>query len=222
MTSDGTLAARYDFDPYGKRLTQYQSSTYTGGCDLGFTGHLTLSASVTGQTELDLTHFRVYDPALERWLSADPIGEKGGINLYEYVRNGPVSAMDPLGLDRWVVSSFGHVSVVVEDKSNSCSGYTRIQFGPASINLFNGPGMVAMDDTVRPSWWYSMRIPSTQTQDQALLDYAKEMQSDPPNYNAVGHNCRHAASVLKDVGMSARTNPLIYVPFTSSPWSQPR
>lgn len=33
-----------------------------------------------------------------QWLSRDPIAENGGINLYAYVGNDPINAMDPLGL----------------------------------------------------------------------------------------------------------------------------
>jgi len=32
------------------------------------------------------------------WLNRDPIGEMGGINLYDYVANDPVNKVDPLGL----------------------------------------------------------------------------------------------------------------------------
>jgi RHS repeat-associated protein len=46
-----------------------------------------------------LTHYRVYDPALGRWLSRDPIEEDGGINLYGYVGGNFVNAVDPLGLE---------------------------------------------------------------------------------------------------------------------------
>ena len=99
LKSDGTLAARYDYDPYGKRITQYQSSTYAGGCDFGFTGHITVPSPVTSQTEMVLTHFRPYDPELGRWLSADPIGEMGGLNLYGYVNGQPLMYFDPDG--RW-------------------------------------------------------------------------------------------------------------------------
>jgi len=38
---------------------------------------------------------RYYSPDIGRWLSRDPIGEEGGINLYNYVRNEPESATDP-------------------------------------------------------------------------------------------------------------------------------
>jgi len=41
---------------------------------------------------------RFMNPRLGRWLSRDPIGENGGINLYGYVGNNPISYTDPLGL----------------------------------------------------------------------------------------------------------------------------
>lgn len=98
MNSDGSLAARYDYDPYGKRLTQYQAAAYTAGCDLGFTGHVTQQSAVSGQGEIVLTLFRAYDSELGRWLSADPIGEEGGMNLYAYLQGDPINWMDPFGL----------------------------------------------------------------------------------------------------------------------------
>lgn len=42
---------------------------------------------------------RYYISWLGRWLSSDPIGIKGGLNLYAYVNNNPANLSDPSGLD---------------------------------------------------------------------------------------------------------------------------
>jgi len=42
--------------------------------------------------------FRYYNPETGRWLSRDPIGERGGLNLYGFVGNNPIRWFDLLGL----------------------------------------------------------------------------------------------------------------------------
>ncbi len=41
---------------------------------------------------------RYYDPGVGRFITKDPIGFAGGVNLYGYVGNNPVNTTDPLGL----------------------------------------------------------------------------------------------------------------------------
>ncbi|WP_447926999.1 RHS repeat-associated core domain-containing protein [Vreelandella sp. EE27] len=41
---------------------------------------------------------RYYDPPQGRYISQDPIGLRGGTNLYGYVAN-PMEMVDPLGLE---------------------------------------------------------------------------------------------------------------------------
>jgi len=89
VDSAGLIRARYDYDPYG-RITKVSGDLEA---DFGFTGFYRHQAS-----GLNLTLYRAYDPELGRWLSRDPIGEDGGINLYAYVRNDPMNSVDPLGL----------------------------------------------------------------------------------------------------------------------------
>jgi len=42
--------------------------------------------------------YRAYSADLGRWISRDPSGERGGINLYDYVVNNPIARIDSLGL----------------------------------------------------------------------------------------------------------------------------
>ncbi|MBS1708235.1 MAG: RHS repeat-associated core domain-containing protein [Armatimonadetes bacterium] len=44
---------------------------------------------------------RSYDHDGGRWLTRDPIGFAGGVNLYSYCGQGPVADGDPLGLEDW-------------------------------------------------------------------------------------------------------------------------
>ena len=49
---------------------------------------------------------RVYDPAIGRFLQADPIGFEGGLNGYGYVEGNPIMLVDPSGLE---AEGFGYV-----------------------------------------------------------------------------------------------------------------
>jgi len=45
--------------------------------------------------------FGFYNPSEGKWLNRDPIEEHGGVNLYAFVNNGPISNLDPLGLAQY-------------------------------------------------------------------------------------------------------------------------
>jgi len=51
------------------------------------------------ETGLYYMRARYYDPQLGRFMSEDPIGLAGGINLYAYVANDPANSSDPFGLE---------------------------------------------------------------------------------------------------------------------------
>ncbi|WP_322041593.1 RHS repeat-associated core domain-containing protein, partial [Burkholderia diffusa] len=49
------------------------------------------------ETGLHYNRYRYYDPSSGRFVSRDPIGLAGGVNVYQYAPN-PISWIDPLGL----------------------------------------------------------------------------------------------------------------------------
>jgi RHS repeat-associated protein len=72
--------------------------TRTGGPDVfGFGGQAGYYTDT--ETGLILCTNRHYDPQQGRFLTRDPIGYDGGINLYSYTRNNPINWMDPDGTD---------------------------------------------------------------------------------------------------------------------------
>ena len=87
--SSGQVAATYQYDPFGKPMgpvntlsqpMQFSTKPYDDKTGLSYYG------------------YRFYVPSLGRWLTRDPIGEAGGINLYAFVANDPINNLDPDGL----------------------------------------------------------------------------------------------------------------------------
>jgi RHS repeat-associated protein len=88
VSSTGSVASQYAYDPYGNQATI--SGTLVS--DIGYAGYF--YHAVSG---LDFAMYRAYDPTHARWLNRDPIGEAGGVNLYAYVDADPTSLTDSSG-----------------------------------------------------------------------------------------------------------------------------
>ena len=92
LLTDGTGGAVWKgkAEAYGK-TTVDPSSTATNS--LRFPGQY-----FDQETGTHYNYFRDYDPGTGRYVESDPIGLKGGINTYTYVKSSPVSGYDRFGL----------------------------------------------------------------------------------------------------------------------------
>jgi RHS repeat-associated protein len=88
--TNGLLAAQYNYDPFGNILTM--SGPLAGANIYRFS-----SKEWNNNAEIYYYGRRFYDPSLQRWLNRDPIQEVGGINLYAFVGNNPLTWIDYLG-----------------------------------------------------------------------------------------------------------------------------
>jgi RHS repeat-associated protein len=98
--ADQSTEVGYAYSPYGQTLkagvesgpaAEHNSTQYTGRENDGAQGG-------TGGGELYYYRARYYDPVLKRFISQDPIGLAGGMNVYQYVEGNPLSMTDPEGL----------------------------------------------------------------------------------------------------------------------------
>jgi RHS repeat-associated protein len=87
----GTESARCEYDPFGNLLR----ATGPAAAENAYRFSTQYTDDITG---LLYYGYRHYDPVHGRWLSRDPIGEAGGVNLYGFVGNDGINSLDILGL----------------------------------------------------------------------------------------------------------------------------
>lgn len=200
-----TITGRRDFDPYGKT-----AQTGTVPTNAAYTGHY-----LHDRSGLELALYRAYDPELGKWLNEDPIGEKGGLNMYGYVLNDPIAYFDKKGLDRYLTgydwSPHGGLAVDLwrkDDKNNwqKC-GKMYYDFGPKlwqkedkSIDLWKTLPNTLASTIIGIGKWesgYASPIrhtyPSTPEEDQKLVAHMERWITYDHIYGFFFYNCRQAA-----------------------------
>jgi len=87
--SSGNVLGQFGYSPFGQQ-SQLQGSYVP---DFGFAGYY-----LHARSGLNLTRTRAYSASLGRFINRDPVEERGGLNLFEYVSENPINFRDPSGM----------------------------------------------------------------------------------------------------------------------------
>ena len=94
--SSGDITSTHRYTPFGRPIT----STGSYQPRFGYS-----SKEYDSETGLNYYGYRYLAVNQGRWLNRDPIGEAGGLNLYQFVRNSATRYLDPFGLKKAVYVS---------------------------------------------------------------------------------------------------------------------
>ncbi len=141
--ANGIVVWKAHYRPFGQAVMNIHSSVEN---NFRFAGQY-----YDQETGLHYNYWRYYDPTTGRYLTPDPIGLDGGINLYAYVQNNPVNFVDFFGLK--MISKIS----VNQTKSTVVVNYqdgTSASFPAATGDGVSFPGADAnATGTVKSSAW---------------------------------------------------------------------
>jgi RHS repeat-associated protein len=150
----GSLSLLTDEAAFGWVLRRYAAwGTSTEARDSG--GAFTPRYGYTGREQDEtsgLMYYRAryYDPAIGRFISRDPIGIAGGINLYAYAANNPTTLTDPMGtLPQLPTLAQNSYYSMMSDAPPVAAGATMTAaFQSSALLRSTVPGQVAWDRAV--------------------------------------------------------------------------
>lgn len=128
------VVARYAYDAFGNVLSMSGS--------LASANPYRFSTKEThANSGLLYFGYRYYNAGFQRWINRDPIGEAGGLNLYQFVGNDVLNAIDPFGWDYRYVKG----SIIGERVYNNLEYTTGDTFTEITVSTINNVGRFVLN-----------------------------------------------------------------------------
>ena len=144
ITDTGSVVWQAAYLPFGKAHANIDSITN----NIRFPGQY-----FDIETGLHYNWNRYYDAETGRYVSADPLGLDGGINLYTYVGGDPVNWYDPEGLWKWGFGGvFGPANIGWHSDQPTMTQFsfiTDLEIGGGFFICFDNPFLDECDDPGR-------------------------------------------------------------------------
>ena len=99
VDANGNVVERYEYDAWGKVLSVTDADGNMLSRSAIGNRILWQGREYSWTTGLYYFRNRWYDAQTGRWISKDPIGIQGGINLYEFCEGNGIGFIDPCGLN---------------------------------------------------------------------------------------------------------------------------
>ena len=204
--------ATYRYDPYGNQIS---SSGSLASANL----YRFSSKEMHVASAMYYYGYRFYDPNLQRWPNRDPIGEKGGINLYAFVHSNPLTEIDPKGYTVYACTrptdksfpayGMGRHAHLWDDRvgvpwdKSSCGEESQWNVGPT-----HGPRDAGPVAGYPPSWDYLKAIgvecnavPGSAGHEDEIMQYCRDTINDQGMWKPINNDCHTALDrVLGDLG----------------------
>jgi RHS repeat-associated protein len=136
LDANAATVSYEEYYPYGN--TSYQAAP--GALQVNLKRYRYIGKERDEESGFYYCGARYYAPWLARWTAADPIGVRGGKNLFAYVHNSPVILIDPNGTDpRKKPTPLPFVPPAIPDFRATASHET-ITYGGRSVDVYLFPG----------------------------------------------------------------------------------
>ncbi|WP_372845273.1 RHS repeat-associated core domain-containing protein [Pontiella sp.] len=196
VDENGTVVESYEYTAYGETKVFDSSGNELAASALG-NRYTFQGREIDWATGLYYFRARWYDPDNGRWLSKDPIGIAGGLNLYEAFGNNPVNSIDPDGLwNLWNPATWGIGNGYGETFGNSLNPFgSSANWGAAAEGAVGGAAA-----------WVDGVLPFVDPFEDVYTDECGNVSSDYKASRFFGGVSRDALLVAGGAGVASAFN----------------